>query len=294
MEEGLVATPQNPFAQPGKNGDFFSPKHHAEWLDRLFIFYPDSSIMKTFDEKEGPKEFVIADVAIVDLVDPQTGQPVVLKGVSIGGVSLVPALNRDRIGTKVLARLRRGAPRGGNDGAYYLDAESLTPQDIAMGTAYDASHQRNQFTPPQGQQAPAPQQQYAPPVNTYGQTPGNPAAQPQYASQALPYDPWQGTQTAQPQAAPAGPPQGHWGAPAGTAQGAPAQTPPASPSAPQQWGQPAANGQAPAAVPAAAPQPSATTPLDPQLVAFLQSKGVPNVESMTDGQARMIASTFSA
>lgn len=271
-----MTSPQNPFAQPGKAGDFFSPRNNPEWLGKLFIFYPDGVVTKTFNPDEGPKEFVIADVAIVDLVDPQTGQPVFIKGATIGGTALVPALNRDRLGTMVLARLRKGAPQGQKDGAYYLETEQ-SPQDITMGSAYVASHPRQQFTQPQAQQAPAP----AP--TQWGQAPA--AAAPQS-------DLWAGVR-----AAPAGPPQGQWGTPPagqqplpqgapsnGAATAAPAGAAPGSP----QWGNPAASAQA-APAPAAPVSPSAA--LDPQLVAFLQGKGV-NPEGMTDGQARMIAATL--
>ncbi|QES45196.1 hypothetical protein DEJ49_33180 [Streptomyces venezuelae] len=282
-------TTPNPFQQPGKSGEFFSPKHHPEWLDRLFIFYPDSSTMRTFKEEEGPKEFVTADVAIVDLADPQTGQPVELKGVSIGGVSLVPALNRDRIGTKVLARLRRGAPKGGNDGAFYLDAESLTPQDIATATAYDASRTAQQFNRPTVQQTPAaaPPQQYGqqPAQAPYGGAPAPQQAQPQYASQQLPYDPWQGTQAA----APAGPPQGQWGQPPAGQGQAPAAAPQgaSAPGAAPQWGNPAASPQA---APAPTP-PASASAVDPALTGFLQSKQVPTA-GMGQGQMLMIARLY--
>ncbi|WP_055566027.1 hypothetical protein [Streptomyces atriruber] len=297
-----MSTP-NPFAQPGRSGDFFSPKHHREWLGRLFIFYPESTVMKTFKEDEGPKPFVIADVVIVDLPDPQTGQPTVMHSTTIGGTSLVPALDRDNIGKKVLGRLRQNPPQGQRDGAYYIagpgDPEGPTDQDIAVAAAYDAQHPRQVFAPPQAQQAP-PAQQYGQPQNVT-QMPGygGPQAQPQHVSQQLPYDPWQGTQAApggQPQA---GPPQGQWGTPpAGqqpSQQGAPSNAAAtaapagAAPGSPQ-WGAPAASAQA---APAPTPPVSASAALDPQLVAFLQSKGV-NAEGMTVEQATLIANTLQA
>ncbi|MCX4912871.1 hypothetical protein [Streptomyces sp. NBC_00687] len=290
-----------PFKQPAKNSGFFSPRDHADWLGRLFLIYPDRVVTKTFQADEGPVDMIEADVVIIDLMDPQTGQPTVLAGTTIGGKALVPQL-KTQLGAMVLGRLAQTPAQGQKSGAYHLT--DFSDQDAAGAQLYIQSHPRQQFAQPQAQQAP-PQQygQQAPAQAPYGA----PQAQPQYASQQLPYDPWQGTQTA-PQGAPAGPPPGQWqapaqapqgppagqwGQPAGTAPGAPAQTPPASPSAPQQWGAapqgaPQAASQAPAA-----PQP-APTALDPQLVAFLQSKGVPNVESMSDGQARMIAATFGA
>lgn len=275
----------SPFKQPAKNSGFFSPRDHADWLGRLFLIYPDRVATKTFQADEGPVDMVEADVVIIDLMDPQTGQPTVLAGTTIGGKALVPQL-KTQLGAMVLGRLAQTAAQGQKSGAYYLG--DFAPQDEAAASQYIQTHPRQQFAQPQAQQAPPAQQygQQAPAQAPYGA----PQAQPQYASQALPYDPWQGTQTAQPQAAPAGPPQGQWG-----------QAPAASPAAPQPGGAPAQwqnSGQQP--LPQGAPSngaataPAAAAPLDPQLVAFLQSKGVPNVESMSDGQARMIAATFTA
>ncbi|MFF0183494.1 hypothetical protein [Streptomyces sp. NPDC005244] len=282
----------SPFNQPAKNSGFFSPRDHADWLGRLFLIYPDRVVTKTFQADEGPVDMVEADVVIIDLVDPQTGQPTVLAGTTIGGKALVPQL-KTQLGAMVLGRLAQTPAQGQKSGAYHLT--DFSDQDAASAQMYIQTHPRQQFAQPQAQAAPQ-----------YGQAPAQApyGAQPQYASQQLPYDPWQGTQAAPQQApagpppgqwqapaqAPQGPPAGQWGQPAGTAPGAPAQTPPASPSA-QQWGA-APQGAPQAASPApAAPQP-APSALDPQLVAFLQSKGVPNVESMSDGQARMIAATF--
>lgn len=289
MEEGEVTTPQMPFKQPAKNSGFFSPRDHQEWLGRLFLIYPDRVVTKTFNAEEGPVDMVEADVAIIDLIDPQTGQPTVLQGTTIGGKALVPQL-KTQLGAMVLGRLAQGQAQGSKSGAYFLT--DFTDQDGAAAQQYIQTHPRQQFAQPQAQTPAANvaqgqqyvQQQYgqAPAPAPYGAPQGAPNGQPQYASQQLPYDPWQGTQAApqgQPQAAPAGPPQGQWGAPP---QGQP-----------QQWAPPAANGQAPAAAPAAAPQPSATgEPQNPQLVQFLQSKGVPVTPDMSNAQMQMIAATY--
>lgn len=271
-----------PFKQPAKNSGFFSPRDHADWLGRLFLIYPDRVTSKTFQADEGPVDIVEADVAIIDLIDPQTGQPTVLTGTSIGNKAMVPQL-KTQLGAMVLGRLAQGQAQGQKSGAYYLT--DFSDQDAAAAQQYIQTHPRQQFAQPQTQAAPAAQQQYgqqAPAQAPYGA----PQAQPQYASAQLPYDPWQGTQAA----APAGPPQGQWN-PAAVPPSGPAPQAAQAPSvgAPQQWQAPQ---QGAPSAPAAMAAPAAAAPLDPQLVAFLQSKGVPNVESMSDGQARMIAATF--
>lgn len=268
-----MSTP-NPFAQPDK-GERFAPRDHPEWVGRLFIIYPDSvsqHMGKSSTGQPEPYEAVEADVAIVDLINPETGQPKVLTGVRIGGKSLVPQIKKHCGGGMVLGRLTQGQSSAEKSGAYYL--AEYTDADVQLATQYINTHPRNQFTQPTAQAAPAPAQQQAwgqPPQNVtqmpgYGGPQPQPQPQPQYASQQLPYDPWQGTPTAaapQPQGAPAGPPQGQWGAPAASPQAAPAPTPPASPSA----------------VDAAT------------LAAFLTSKNVPT-QGMTEDQVRMIASTY--
>lgn len=300
-----MTTPQNPFAQPDK-GDRFTPRDHPEWVGRLFLIYPDSVTQQMGTNAQGqpePYESVEADIVIIDLPNPETGQPTTLTNARVGGKALVPQIKKHCGGGMVLGRLAQTAAQGQKSGAFYL--ADYSDADVQQATQYINTHPRNQFTQPTAQQAPA----AAPQAQPWGQAPAPqqyaaPQAQPQYASQQLPYDPWQNTQAApqqQPQAAPAGqwqqapqgPPAGQWGAPAGSAPVAPAQGAPASPSAP--WGQPAANAPAPTAAPAAAPPQSATgePPLDPALVAFLASKGV-DASAMTDGQARMVAATFGA
>lgn len=134
----------------------------------------------------------------------------------------------------VLGRLGQGENKKGN--APWL-LQPHTAEDVAKAEAWLAANPRNQF-----QQAPAPQ---APPTQGGWGAPATPAA-PVWGGQA-PAAPAP-TQGGWGQAAPA-PAQGGWNAPA-----------PAAPSAPA-WG-------TPAPAPVAPPAP----PLDPQLVAFLESK----------------------
>ncbi|MGP4083173.1 hypothetical protein [Streptomyces sp. KR55] len=203
----MTVPPQ--FQQPGK-ADKFAPRDNPQWLGRLFLIYPDSVSPQTFNRPDGTQEtsdVVTADVVIIDLPDPQTGQPVKLEGARIGGKGLVPQL-RKMIGSMVLGRLSKLPSQGQKDGAYVL--QDWTPQDAAMATAYvNANPRTQQFAQPAAQaqpvaQAPAPQA---------------PAAQ--YASQALPYDPWQNTQAQPPQA----PPAQAYGATPAVAQAPPAAAP---------------------------------------------------------------------
>lgn len=163
------------YQQPGK-ADKFAPRDNPTWLGRLFLIYPDSCTPQTFNRPDGTQEtsdVVTADVIIIDLPDPQTGQPTRLEGARIGGKGLVPQL-RKAVGAMVLGRLSKLPSQGQKDGAYVL--QDWTPQDAAMADAYTERNPRpSPYAQPAAQpvaQAPAPQ---APP---------------------LPYDQWQNTQAA--------------------------------------------------------------------------------------------------
>lgn len=273
-----MSTPS--FNQPGK-GDKFTPRDHPEWLGKLFLIYPDSCSPQTFNRPDGTQDtsdIVEADVAIIDLIDPQTGQPTTLSGARIGGKGLVPQL-RKMIGSMVLGRLTKLPSQGQKDGAYVL--ADYTPEDAQTATAYVQAHPRTApFGQPQGQaQAPAQTQHQGQPQAYPTQAPAQPQGpayapqgqgQPQgaqYASQALPYDPWAGSGTQAPPQAP-----GQAQAPA-QAQG-------------QQWQAPVPpQAQAPAG-PNAWPD-SGSSPL----AQFLESKGI-STQGMQEDQMRMIASTY--
>lgn len=189
-----MTTPVPQFNQPGK-ADKFAPRDNPQWIGRLFLIYPDSCAPQTFNRPDGTQEtsdVVEADVVIIDLPDPQTGQPTVLSGARIGGKGLVPQLKK-QLGSMVLGRLNKLPSQGQRDGAYIL--ADFTPADAQLAAAYVQTHPRSsQFAQPQA--------------------PAQPVAQaPAYASQALPYDPWAGSGAA----------------PAPVAQ-MPPQTPPATPS----------------------------------------------------------------
>lgn len=167
------------FGQPDKGGEFFSPSDHPQWLGRLMLVYPDRVKTHTFKVDEGPVDLVEADVVILDLPDPATGQPTVIAGTTIGGKALVPNVKK-RVGGMVLGRLSQAPRQGEKSGAYFLS--DYTPQDEAVAMAYVQAHPRQQFRQPQAQAAPAPQA-YAPPA---------------VAPTLLP-DPWANTGTYQPQ-----------------------------------------------------------------------------------------------
>ncbi|MFM9643153.1 hypothetical protein [Streptomyces turgidiscabies] len=191
----MTTPPQ--FQQPGK-ADKFAPRDNPQWLGRLFLIYPDGCTPQTFNRPDGSQEtsdVVTADVVIIDLPDPQTGQPTKLEGARIGGKGLVPQL-RKAVGSMVLGRLNKLPSQGQKDGAYVL--ADFTPQDAAMASAYVAANPRtSQFAQPAAQAQPVAQAPaYAPP----------PAAQ----APPLPYDQWQHTQ-AQPAAQ--APPVAAYGAP---------------------------------------------------------------------------------
>lgn len=189
----MTVPPQ--FQQPGK-ADKFAPRDNPQWLGRLFLIYPDSVSPQTFNRPDGTQEtsdVVTADVIIIDLPDPQTGQPTKLEGARIGGKGLVPQL-RKMIGSMVLGRLNKLPSQGQKDGAYVL--ADFTPQDAAMASAYVAANPRtNQFAQPAAQAA-----AYTPP----------PVAQAPAQAPPLPYDQWQHTQAQPP---PQAPPVPAYGAP---------------------------------------------------------------------------------
>lgn len=264
MEEGLVSTP-SPFAQPSSAsvGDKFEP---TQLSGHLLLVYPGATRM-VMTQQYGEKEAVAADIHVLDVIDPATGQPPVLKDTLIFNAVLIGQLTSKeaREVGMVLGRLGQGANTKGNAPWLMMD---YAPQDEQVARQYIATHPREQFAQPQGQQTPAPTQ--------WGQAPAAP--QP---------DLWAGVQ-----AAPAGPPQGQWGAapqsPATPGVQAAAAPAPAAGSPAPQWGNPAASAQA-APAPTAPASPSAVDAAT--LAAFLTSKNVP-VQSMTEDQVRMIASTY--
>lgn len=152
------------FTKPSEGGGaFFTPSKHPEYLGRLFIVWPTQVRTHTFKAEEGPQTLVDADIVIVDLIDPTTGLPTVIKDATIGGKAMVPQLT-DSVGKIVLGRLEQG----GQNNAYMFSKNWL-PQDEATAKAYVDTYGRPVVATPQ----PAPQAAQPP----FGAPPA--AAQPQ-------------------------------------------------------------------------------------------------------------------
>mgnify|MGYP001556884942 CR=1 FL=1 len=148
---------------------------------------------------------VTADVAIIDLTDPQTGKPTFLENARSGGSALAPQLKK-KLGRKVLCRLNQTPAQGQKSGAYFL--ADWTPQDAQTAEQYEAAFPRAAYQAPSG----------APPANAWQapQQSGPSAPQSQFPASS-----WGGAQP--PVQAP---PAQAWGQPP-----APAPTPPAAPPA---------------------------------------------------------------
>jgi hypothetical protein len=260
-----MTTPQMPFSQPDKR-EGFAPRDNPQWMNQLMVIRPESVEKVHFppnpgEEDKGPTDVVTAYVAIVTLTDPKTNLPVVIEGASIAGKGMTPQL-KNRIGDLVLGRLSQKPSSGQKSGAYYI--ADYTPQDAELAMRYIAAFpippMPTPFTQPL---APAPQQWGQPPVAGAAAPNYNPNQYQAPSAQippapALPYDQWQHTAAAPPQQAPVAP----------------------VPAA-QQWGGPTPQ----AAPPQAVTQPSGQ---DPNLVAFLQSKGIQVTPDMDNNTLQMI------
>lgn len=142
------------YEQPDK-GEKFSPRDHPEWVGRLFLVYPTEVNIVQFQDDKGqpsPTDVVTADVAIIDLVDPETGKPKVLKGARIAGRALVPQI-KGKVDkrTAALGRLRQLPAQGTKSGAYVLD--EFSPADGQLADSFDATDWRGvreQPAPPTG------------------------------------------------------------------------------------------------------------------------------------------------
>lgn len=130
-------------------GEKFSPRDHPEWIGRLFLIYPTALETVVFhDEKTNeprPTEMVTADVAILDLTDPETGRPKVLLSAHIGNKALVPQIKgKVTSGNAALGRLRQLPAQGAKSGAYVLDNE-FTPADEQLAIQQDQTDWRGKY-----------------------------------------------------------------------------------------------------------------------------------------------------
>lgn len=246
------------YEQPDK-GAKFTPSDHPEWLGKLFLIWPESVETVNFNRPDGtvdPTEMVTADVAIIDLNDPETGKPTFLASARIGGSALAPQIKK-KLGKKVLGRLAQTPRQGNKSGAFFI--ADFTPQDVQWAEQYEAAFPRQSYQAANGNGAI--------PEQAWGGAQPAPAAPPAAPSWGAP---------AAPAAPAAAPPAAGWGAPA-----APATPPPAAPA--QAWG-----AQPPAAAPPAAP---AGPPWPDGLREFLESRGIATA-GMDEGTARQIAATL--
>jgi hypothetical protein len=160
---------------------------------------------------------------------------------------------RNDLGGQVLGRLAQGQPSPGRTAPWILTP--FTDQDAAMAGPHHAAYQAGQFKAAENPMSSA-----------------SAAAQPAAASYAPP------------QAAPA-PPQA-------SAQQQWQQHPAAAPQAPAQWAPPPAAPAPPGPPAAPAPAPAPAGGVDPNLVAFLASKGVTVTPEMDQATAEAIARSF--
>lgn len=133
-------------------GEKFSPRDHPEWVGKLFLIYPtEVNVVNFVNDKTNqpePTDVVTADVAILDLIDPETQRPKVLLGARIAGKALVPQIKGKVVsGNAALGRLRQLPAQGAKSGAYVLDNE-FTPADVQMAEAQDANDWRGKYGTP--------------------------------------------------------------------------------------------------------------------------------------------------
>lgn len=132
------------YAQPSTGGDQFNLKEHGdEWLGSLIVIWP-TEVKPSFDTgKYEPTDVVVADIGIIERIDPATGKPLFFKEAFIFSKGLV-ANTKSRIGQVVLGRLvKRQFAQGVG---WSLDP--FQPQDIATADAYLATNPRETFVAP--------------------------------------------------------------------------------------------------------------------------------------------------
>lgn len=120
----------------------FAPRDNPQWHGKLFLVYANS-----VEERQGvnqqtnqpePYRVVVADIAIIDLPDPENGTAyTTLLGASIGGKAMVPQLS-PYAGKQsaALGRLSKLPAQGSKDGAWVL--QNFTPQDAQLAEAFEA------------------------------------------------------------------------------------------------------------------------------------------------------------
>lgn len=222
---------------------------------RLLMIYA-KSYNPEVQTKYGASQAADVDVIVVDQQDPATGKPIVVLDARLFG-NLAKSVRND-VGGVVLGRLGQ-VPTGNGNPAWVL--QNFTDEDAALAGPVDAAYRAGQFRQPSQNGIAA-------------QTPPSAATPPPAP------DPWAGMN-----ATPAPP-------------AAPAYVPPATPTAPAQsvqWPPPSAPPAAPSMSAPPAPAPSgAPASVDPNLVAFLEARGVPVTPQMDQATCEAIARSFPA
>lgn len=254
------------FAQPSApgGGDQFNAADHR---GHLLIIYP-KSYQPEVQTKNGPSSAADVDVVIVDKPGPD-GRPLHFMNARLFG-NLANSVRND-LGGKVLGRLDQINTQGGRT-PWIL--QNFTEADAAAAGPADAAYQAGQFRQAQNPMAAAPAP--AAPAQQYAPAPGAGAPAPQQQWQAPPPQQAPPQQWQQQQAPP--PQEQQW-----------AQSP-----TQQQWQQPVAQPSAPPASQAAATAPAPATgasAVDPNLLGYLQSKGLPSAPQDM-ATAVMIGKTF--
>lgn len=242
------------FAQPSApgGGDQFNAADHR---GHLLIIYP-KSYQPEVQTKNGPSSAADVDIVIVDKPGPD-GRPMHFMNARLFG-NLANSVRND-LGGKVLGRLDQINTQGGRT-PWIL--QNFTDADAASAGPADAAYQAGQFRQAQNPMAAAPA---APPqpqqwqgASAYNAAPGR------NASQGYPASP------------PSTPPPQQW------------QQQQAPPPQEQQWAQ----NPTPVSTPPAPPAPPAAAQgVDPQLLSYLQSKGLPSAPQDM-ATAVMIGKTF--
>lgn len=140
------------YDQPDKS-DGFKPSEHPEWLGRTFLVWPVSEETVVFTRDNGdadPTLMVTADIAIIDLMDPMTGQPVFLENAKVGGKMLAPKIRPNKPNRKILGRL--ASQRAQKGMSYFLDVpDEKSPEWAHMcqtAQQYEAQFPRQTYQQP--------------------------------------------------------------------------------------------------------------------------------------------------
>lgn len=121
----------------------FAPRDNPSWYGKLLYVYPTAVEERLGTNQQTgqpePYKVVVADIAIIDLPDPEKGTPyTVILQASVGGKAMVPQFSPlVGKGTAVLGRLSKLPAQGQKDGAYILN--NYTDADAALATQFEAS-----------------------------------------------------------------------------------------------------------------------------------------------------------